>query len=432
MDIDKYNVLVLGSGGREHTLGWKIAQSKRFKSLFTAPGNAGTAEIGTNLSISEMDFPAVKKAVIDHHIHLVVVGPEAPLVKGIVDYFASDEELSGRKIIGPTAAGAMLEGSKDFAKEFMQRHHIPTASYRTFTTGQFFEATDYFSKLEPPYVLKADGLAAGKGVIITNSLEEATRELNLMLNENKFGPSGRKVVIESFLKGIELSVFVMSDGNHYLILPEAKDYKRIGENDTGPNTGGMGSLSPVPFANEEFMRKVENKIIKPTVQGLLSENIPYKGFIFFGLIKVGDEPFVIEYNARLGDPETEVVLPRINNDFLELLLAISNGTLDKQHIDISDQSACCVMMVAPGYPGNYPKGMKINGLKNVNEVIPFHAGTIQDKNSGEIVTNGGRVLGVTALADGLKASLEKAYEACSLIHFEGNYYRHDLGNDLLQ
>lgn len=427
----KYNVLIIGSGGREHALAWKIAQSHSLGRLFATPGNAGTAFAGTNLNISETDFFSIKKAVLDHSINIVVVGPEAPLVKGIVDFFIADPELSAVMIIGPQAAGALLEGSKDFAKAFMLRHNIPTAPYQTFNSGQLTDALSFIKTLEPPFVLKADGLAAGKGVIIASSLIEAETELNLMLNKNKFGDAGKKVVIEKFLQGIELSVFVMTDGKDYLILPEAKDYKRIGEKDTGPNTGGMGSISPVPFADAAFLKTVEEKIIKPTIHGLIQDKIPYKGFIFFGLMKVGNDPYVIEYNARLGDPETEVVLPRIQNDLLELLVATATNSLGQQVIKINPDAASCVMMVAPGYPGVYPKGMNITGLDKVADAIPFHAGTKTEEATGNILTNGGRVLGVTAMAKDLQSALELAYKACDTINFEGKYYRTDLGKDVL-
>ncbi|MHC1706142.1 MAG: phosphoribosylamine--glycine ligase [Bacteroidales bacterium] len=432
MTFPNYNVLIIGSGGREHALAWKIAQSKALNKLFIAPGNAGTAQTGTNLDISETDFLSLKNAVIRLDINLIVVGPEAPLVQGIVDFFQSDSDLKDILIVGPPAAGARMEGSKDFAKEFMLRHNIPTAAYRTFSAGELSDAKMYLSTLKPPFVLKADGLAAGKGVIITTDRSEAEAELDNILIDSKFGEAGKKVLIESFLNGIELSVFVLTDGKNYLILPEAKDYKRIGEQDTGPNTGGMGSISPVPFADEAFLEKIERKIIKPTINGLIKDNIPYKGFIFFGLIKIDNEPFVIEYNARMGDPETEVVLPRINNDLLELLIAVAQGTLADHFINFDPRAAACVMMVAPGYPGTYPKGLTIKGLDKTNEVITFHAGTKLDTDSATVRSNGGRILGVTALADNLSTALGKVYTACKLIQYEGKYYRTDIGKDVLK
>lgn len=431
MGESRYNVLIIGSGGREHALAWKISQSPLLKKLYTSPGNAGTARLGTNLGIGESDFESLKKKVIELNINMVVVGPEVPLVNGISDFFQADRQLADIMLIGPPSAGALLEGSKDFAKAFMQRNSIPTADYQTFHSGQFREAISFLSTMEPPYVLKADGLAAGKGVIICPSLEEASDELELMLQQNKFGDAGNKIVIEQFLIGTELSVFILTDGSSYLILPEAKDYKRIGENDTGPNTGGMGAVSPVPFADAVFMKKVEDRIIKPTLHGLKKEGIPYNGFIFFGLISVGDQPYVIEYNARLGDPETEVVLPRIQNDLLELLLAVAKHKLEDFTVQTDPAAAACVMLVAPGYPGNYPKGMKITGLEKLAAVIPFHAGTREEPSSGNILTNGGRILGITAMGPTLQAALKSAYAGCNTVNFDGKYYRKDLGNDLL-
>ncbi|MCX6270206.1 MAG: phosphoribosylamine--glycine ligase [Bacteroidetes bacterium] len=431
MPDKKYNVLILGAGGREHTLAWKISQSLLLGNLYTAPGNAGTAALGVNLPVSETDFPAIRKAVLDHQVNLVVVGPEAPLVKGISNFFIADPLLAHIPVIGPPKEGAMLEGSKDFAKKFMQRHGIPTAVYQTFNSGQLKEALDFLQTMTAPYVIKADGLAAGKGVVICSSYQEAAGEVKAMLMDNKFGEAGRKVVIEQFLRGIELSVFVLTDGKSFLILPEAKDYKRIGEQDTGPNTGGMGSVSPVPFAGGAFFEKIKNRVIIPTINGLISDHILYRGFIFFGLIKVGNDPYVIEYNARLGDPETEVIIPRIKNDLLDLFRALSQGELSTRHIITDTRHAACIMMVAPGYPGNYPKNLVINGLQNLSGVIPFHAGTKTGNFPGEVLSNGGRILGITALSSSLESALQSAYLACQSIDYEGKYYRNDIGNDVI-
>ena len=432
MQEKKYRVLLLGSGGREHTLAWKLVQSPLLETLFIAPGNAGTAGLGTNLSIKETDFISIKEVVLQQGINLVVVGPEAPLVKGIADYFAKDEQLLAIPVIGPSASGARLEGSKDFAKKFMQRHQIPTAAYQSFSSEELPQALDFLKTIPSPYVLKADGLAAGKGVVICQTLEEASKELTEMLQNKKFGEASQKVVIEHFLKGIELSVFVLTDGKSYLLLPEAKDYKRIGEGDTGPNTGGMGSISPVPFADESFMEKVTQKIIKPTINGLQQENIPYWGFIFFGLIKVDDEPYVIEYNARLGDPETEVILPRLKNDLLEFFDKLVTGRLAESHIETHSDHAACVMMVAPGYPGDYPKGLVLSGISEVDKGILFHAGTALDKDSGLVTSNGGRIMGLTAMGKNLAEALHTAYGECQKIHYEGKYFRTDLGMDVLK
>ena len=421
------NVLLIGSGGREHALAWKIAQSPVLTRLFIAPGNAGTAQAGTNIPISVNDFEGLGKFALLENINMVVVGPEEPLVKGIADYFTNHAELKYIPVIGPSAHGAQLEGSKDFAKEFMMRHGIPTAAYRSFTGEQEKEAQEFIRSLQPPYVLKADGLAAGKGVVIVNSLEEAFAALHEMFS-GKFGAAGEKVVIEEFLSGIELSVFALTDSENYLILPEAKDYKRIGEGDAGLNTGGMGAVSPVPFAGKEFMEKVETRIVRPTVEGLRKEGITYKGFIFFGLINVNGEPMVIEYNIRLGDPETEVVIPRIENDLLELLQSVADGTLNQQTISVNPQTATTVMLVSGGYPGNYEKGITIEGLESTTGCFVFHAGTAS-KNK-QTVTSGGRVIAVTALTNDMKTSLTKSNENAGIINFEGKYFRRDIGFDL--
>ncbi len=424
------NILILGSGGREYALAWKIAQSPKADQLFVAPGNAGTAILGTNLPIETTEFDSIKKAVVEHDIDLVVVGPENPLVEGIHDFFLADEYLKHIHIIGPTKAGARLEGSKDFAKQFMAKHHIPTAAYKTFDHENLEEGYAFLETLQPPYVLKADGLAAGKGVVIVNDLSEAKSELQAMIEESKFGDASANVVVEEFLDGIELSVFVITDGESYLLLPEAKDYKRIGEGDTGLNTGGMGSVSPVPFASKEFMAKIEAKIIKPTINGLKSDGIPYQGFLFFGLIKVDEEPFVIEYNCRLGDPETESIMPRINSDLVEILTATAAGTLQDQKLNIDERYAATVMLVSGGYPGQYEKEKTISGLDSVNNCIVFHAGTATDVESMEVKTYGGRVLAVTALGNNLKEALAMAYQNAEIIQFEGKTYRKDIGFDL--
>lgn len=422
------NVLILGSGGREHALAWKISQSPILSSLFIAPGNAGTAQFGENLPVSADDFFSIKTAVLQHNISLVIIGPEAPLVNGINDFFRSDPLLIDIPVLGPSRQGAMLEGSKEFAKAFMNRHRIPTAAHQSFTLDSIHEGLRFLESLESPYVLKADGLAAGKGVLILNDLEKAKAELHSMLS-GKFGDAGRTVVIEEFLNGIECSVFVLTDGEHYLILPEAKDYKRIGENDTGPNTGGMGAVSPVPFADPDFLQKVEERIVIPTIQGLRNEGIDYKGFIFLGLIKVNGEPMVIEYNARLGDPETEVVIPRIKNDLLEILIDCTRGELNKHILETDPRTACTVMLVAGGYPGSYEKGKRINGLDRVNESLVFHAGTSQI--GSDTLTNGGRVLAVTSFGANLVEAVQISYRSISKIHFDDNYYRKDIGKDLI-
>jgi len=423
------NVLLLGSGGREHALAWKIVQSPLLTELFIAPGNAGTGLIGKNVSIDPEDFEGVAKFVTEKEIRMIVVGPEAPLVKGIYDYFAHHPKLHHIAVIGPSAKGAMLEGSKDFAKHFMLRHGIPTASHTTITLENLSQGIDLLGNMVPPYVLKADGLAAGKGVIITSDLVAARQHLKEMVQERSFGKASEKVVIEEFLSGIELSVFVLTDGKNYLLLPEAKDYKRIGEGDTGPNTGGMGSVSPVPFADASFMRKVRDQIIQPTIKGLMDENIDYKGFIFFGLINVDGNPKVIEYNCRLGDPESEVVIPRIKSDILELFDAIGSNSLSDYTIDVDTQSAATVFLVSGGYPGNFEKGKLITISPEIEDSILFHAGV---KMTGEqIVTNGGRVIAITSLASTLREALEKSYKNAEKVDFEGKYYRKDLGRDLL-
>ena len=422
------NILVLGSGGREHTLSWKIAQSKQTDKLFVAPGNAGTAAIATNVPISPNDFEAVKNLVVQEDISIVVVGPEDPLVQGISDFFSSDEVLKKVTLIGPSKSGALLEGSKEFAKEFMSRHQIPTAAYQSFTSESLEAGYAFLETLKPPYVLKADGLAAGKGVLILNDLEEAKHELKNMLVDAKFGDASAKVVIEEFLSGIELSVFVLTDGNDYMVLPTAKDYKRIGEGDTGLNTGGMGAISPVPFADSDFMRKVEDRIVKPTIEGFKEDNIDYKGFVFIGLIKVAGEPYVIEYNVRMGDPETEVVIPRIKSDLVDLFIAVGEGTLNQKTLEVDPRSATTVMAVSGGYPEAYEKGKEISGLAEVNDSIVFHAGTKIDND--KVVTSGGRVMAFTSFGDNFKDALKTSYKSLNKVCFDGIYYRKDLGFDL--
>ena len=420
------NILVLGSGGREHTFCWKLSQSKLCKNLFVAPGNGGTANFAKNISLKISDFEEIKKVVINHSINLVIVGPEEPLVMGIHDFFLNDKDLSGVGIIGPQKHGSMLEGSKAFAKDFMKRHQIPTAKYAEFTAENILEAELFLENSKPPYVLKADGLAAGKGVLIIEDLSEAKEELRKMLIDGKFGKASKKVVIEEFLEGIELSCFVLTDGKNFITLPMAKDYKRIGEGDTGLNTGGMGAVSPVPFVDSIFENKILDKIIKPTIEGMILDNIPYKGFIFIGLIKVGDEPKVIEYNVRMGDPETEVVIPRINNDLVTIFKALNEGNLDKIELDINSQSAATIMAVSKGYPENYEKGKVIKGIEKDNLV--FHAGTRLI--SGQLITSGGRVLSVTSFGSDHRKAIENSYEILQKIHFDGIYYRKDIGFDL--
>ena len=422
------NILVLGSGGREHTFAYKIAQSPLCSQLFAAPGNAGTASIAKNINIAVTDFSAIKTLVIEEDIKMVVVGPEDPLVQGISDFFASDDELSGITVIGPSKEGAQLEGSKEYAKEFLFRHQIPTAAYKSFDVDSIEEGKQFLETLNAPYVLKADGLAAGKGVLILEDIDTAKSELENMLANKKFGAASEKVVIEEFLDGIELSVFVLTDGKNYVTLPTAKDYKRIGEGDTGLNTGGMGAISPVPFADEGFMSKIENQIIKPTVEGLAKENIDYKGFIFIGLIKVGDDPKVIEYNVRMGDPETEAVLPRVKTDLVELFQHVGSQTLDQIQLELDPRSATTIMTVSGGYPEAYEKGKEITGLDTINDSIVFHAGTKLDVD--KVVTNGGRVIAITSFDEDFRKALKKSYDSIEKMNFEKMYYRKDLGFDL--
>lgn len=421
------NILLLGSGGREHALAWKIAKSSKLDKLFIAPGNAGTNQVGTNVNIKAEDFDAIKDFVLGNDIKMVVCGPEAPLVAGISDFFKNDEELKNIPVVGPSKEGAQLEGSKEYAKEFMLRHGIPTAAYKSFTKETLAEGKEFLKTLKAPYVLKADGLAAGKGVLIINDLEEAQKELEEMLG-GMFGDASSTVVIEEFLSGIECSVFALTDGKNYVILPEAKDYKRIGEGDTGLNTGGMGSISPVSFADEEFMTKVEERIVKPTIDGLNKENIDYKGFVFFGLIKVGNDPYVIEYNVRMGDPETESVMLRLENDLVELFEATFAGTLSEQKIIKDPRFAVSVMLVAGGYPGDYEKGKVMTGFEEVTDSILFHAGTtVKD---GNIVTNGGRVIAVSSYGKDKAEALATSFKNAQKINYEGKYFRSDIGFDL--
>jgi phosphoribosylamine--glycine ligase len=423
------HVLILGGGGREHAFAWKLAQSPKVSKLYIAPGNAGTSLIGENLPVNVNDFDAIKKIVLENHIDMVVVGPEDPLVNGIADYFSANEDLNEIPVIGPGREGAKLEGSKDFAKSFMARHGIPTARYKTFTKEQFIQALDFLNELEPPYVLKADGLAAGKGVLIPETFAHAEMELEAMLMNEKFGAASKKVVIEEFLKGIELSVFVATDGKDYIILPEAKDYKRIGEGDTGLNTGGMGAVSPVPFADASFMQKVKERIVEPTIKGLRKDNIDYKGFIFIGLMNVAGNPYVIEYNVRMGDPETEVVLPRIKSDLMDILQGIANNNIAQVKYEIDNRAATTVMLVSGGYPETYEKGKLITVNGELNDVVVFHAGTALNEKEQE-VTAGGRVMAVTAYGKDYKEALAKCYQNAEKINFDGKYYRKDIGFDL--
>lgn len=421
------NILLLGSGGREHALAWKMLQSPYCTRLFVAPGNAGTAAIATNLDFSTTDFAAVKNAVLAQKIDMVVVGPEDPLVLGIVDFFLADEVLKTIPVIGPSQRGAQLEGSKEFAKQFMVKHGIPTAAYKSFTADTVENGCGFLATLEPPYVLKADGLAAGKGVLIISELEEARAELRNMLN-GKFGAASTKVVIEEFLDGIELSCFVLTDGKSYKILPTAKDYKRIGEGDTGLNTGGMGAVSPVPFATPEFLEKIETRIVQPTVKGLQQDDMNYKGFVFIGLINVKGEPKVIEYNVRMGDPETEVVIPRLKSDLVQLFRAVGNGTLAETRLEVDDRSTTTIMMVSGGYPEDYEKGKVIKGLENVEGSIAFHAGT--SLRGGQVVTSGGRVMAVTSYGNNHREAIKKSYQNIAKLSFDKMYFRKDIGFDL--
>ncbi len=421
------NILIIGSGGREHAIGWKLKQSKKAGILYFAPGNAGTGDIGVNLTISVTDFQGIKEAILENKIEMVVVGPEVPLVAGIADFFSSDPGLAGVKLIGPKKSGAMLEGSKDFSKEFMKRHNIPTAGYLSITEDNIERGITFLNGLKPPYVLKADGLAAGKGVLIVSHLAEAVAALKEMLT-GKFGAASKKVIIEEYLSGIEVSVFVITDGKSYKILPEAKDYKRIGEADAGPNTGGMGAVSPVPFANREFMDKVERRIIIPTIHGIQKDGLEYNGFVFFGLMNCGGDPYVIEYNARLGDPETEVILLRLKSDLVDLLVETAQGTLETGYAEIDERAAVTVMLVSGGYPDFYEKGKVISGLGEVEGSIIFHAGT--KKQGTQVLSDGGRVMAVSSLGPGLRQALATSYKNADRVKFDKMYFRNDIGFDL--
>ncbi|NVJ89820.1 MAG: phosphoribosylamine--glycine ligase [Flavobacteriaceae bacterium] len=422
------NVLILGSGGREHAFTYKLTQSKKISQVFVAPGNAGTANIAKNVNINPTDFNAIKNLVLTNAIEMVIVGPEAPLVEGVHDFFLADNDLKNIPVIGPKKDGALLEGSKDFSKKFMQKYGIPTAKYQSFNKNNLELGYQFLETLSPPYVLKADGLAAGKGVLILNSIEEAKAELKEMVSNQKFGEASTTVVIEEFLKGIELSVFVLTDGKSYKILPSAKDYKRIGEGDTGLNTGGMGAISPVPFADKSFLKKVEDLIVKPTIDGLQKEGIDYRGFIFIGLMNDNGNPSVVEYNVRMGDPETEVVLPRVESDLLDLFEGVAHQNLEEKSFSVTSKTATTVMLVSGGYPEAYEKGHEISGLENVKDSIVFHAGTnnINDK----VVTSGGRVMAITSMADTIEEALEKSYDSINKIHFNKMNYRKDIGFDL--
>lgn len=423
--MSSYNILLLGSGGRENALAWKMRQSKLCKELFIAPGNPGTAQLGSNLNIPVSDFEGIKQACIENHIDILVPGPEDPLVNGLYDYMKADDAVKHIIIAGPSKEGAQLEGSKAFSKKFMERHNIPTAAYREFTEENFDEGVTYLRQHSLPIVLKADGLAAGKGVVITQSHDEAVDAFTIMIKEAQFGDASKKVVVEEFLTGIELSVFAFTDGKNYVLLPEAKDYKRIGEGDTGLNTGGMGAISPVPFAQGDFMNKVVERVVNPTINGLAAENIIYNGFVFFGLINVGGDPYVIEYNCRMGDPETEVVMPRLENDFVEMIVKMGEGKLNEVTVQHDKRAACTVMLVSEGYPGSYPKGLVMTGLDKVHGSSLFHAGT--SNKDGAVVTSGGRVIAITSYGNTIQEALATSYQNAELIEYAGKYYRRDIG-----